>query len=76
MAVPPVVIRPSVEMESSAGSNEDDITMKLLQIIDVRSNSLPRNARPWSLCLPAFLSAVHCSAVALSRPLTLSFFPR
>ena len=34
LAVPPVCIRPSVEMES-AGSNEDDITMKLMQIIEV-----------------------------------------
>ena len=36
LAVPPVCIRPSVEMES-AGSNEDDITMKLMQIIEVNN---------------------------------------
>jgi DNA-directed RNA polymerase III subunit RPC1 len=35
LIVPPVCIRPSVEMESAAGSNEDDITMKLMQIIEV-----------------------------------------
>ena len=28
--VPPVTIRPSVEMDAGAGSNEDDITMKLM----------------------------------------------
>jgi DNA-directed RNA polymerase beta' subunit len=27
--VPPVCIRPSVAMDSSQGSNEDDLTMKL-----------------------------------------------
>ena len=27
--VPPVCIRPSVEMESGAGTNEDDLTIKL-----------------------------------------------
>eukprot|EP00850_Spirogloea_muscicola_P020239 SM000210S06753 [mRNA] locus=s210:232591:242196:- [translate_table: standard] len=37
LPVPPVAIRPSVEMESAAGSNEDDITMKLMQIIEVNS---------------------------------------
>lgn len=37
MPVPPVAIRPSVEMESAAGSNEDDITMKLMQIIEVNN---------------------------------------
>ena len=37
LAVPPVCIRPSVEMES-AGSNEDDITMKLMQIIEARAS--------------------------------------
>eukprot|EP00232_Nephroselmis_pyriformis_P008411 CAMPEP_0182876754 /NCGR_PEP_ID=MMETSP0034_2-20130328/14327_1 /TAXON_ID=156128 /ORGANISM="Nephroselmis pyriformis, Strain CCMP717" /LENGTH=1384 /DNA_ID=CAMNT_0025009559 /DNA_START=143 /DNA_END=4294 /DNA_ORIENTATION=- len=37
LPVPPVCIRPSVEMESAAGSNEDDITMKLMQIIEVNN---------------------------------------
>eukprot|EP00897_Mesotaenium_endlicherianum_P003119 jgi/Mesen1/2835/ME000174S02093 len=37
LPVPPVAIRPSVEMESAAGSNEDDITMKLMQIIEVNN---------------------------------------
>jgi DNA-directed RNA polymerase III subunit RPC1 len=31
--VPPAVIRPSVAMESGAGSNEDDITVKLSEIV-------------------------------------------
>lgn len=30
LPVPPVCIRPSVEMDTGAGSNEDDITMKLM----------------------------------------------
>lgn len=30
LAVPPVVIRPSVEMDTGAGSNEDDCTMRLM----------------------------------------------
>jgi len=34
LPVPPVCIRPSVDMESTGGSNEDDITMKLMQIIE------------------------------------------
>ena len=33
VVVPPVCIRPSVDMEVSAGTNEDDITMKLLQVL-------------------------------------------
>lgn len=33
--VPPVSIRPSVEMDAGAGSNEDDLTMKLMQIAEV-----------------------------------------
>lgn len=35
--VPPVCIRPSVALESAAGSNEDDITMKLAQIVEVNN---------------------------------------
>ncbi|PNW84960.1 hypothetical protein CHLRE_03g165750v5 [Chlamydomonas reinhardtii] len=35
VAVPPVAIRPSVEMDGA--SNEDDITMKLMQIIEVNN---------------------------------------
>ncbi|KAL2614065.1 hypothetical protein R1flu_025757 [Riccia fluitans] len=34
LAVPPVAIRPSVEMDAAAGSNEDDLTMRLLLIIN------------------------------------------
>ncbi|KAK9865213.1 hypothetical protein WJX84_010418 [Apatococcus fuscideae] len=40
--VPPVCIRPSVEMDTGAGSNEDDITMKLMQIIE--TNNVVRKA--------------------------------
>lgn len=35
--VPPVCIRPSVEMDAGAGSNEDDLTMKLMQIVEVNN---------------------------------------
>ena len=35
--VPPVCIRPSVNMDSSGGSNEDDITMKMTEIIFINS---------------------------------------
>ncbi|MEW5309629.1 MAG: hypothetical protein WDW38_001506 [Sanguina aurantia] len=35
IAVPPVCIRPSVEMDGA--SNEDDITMKLMQIVEVNN---------------------------------------
>ena len=37
LPVPPVCIRPSVEMDSGGGTNEDDITMKLM----VRPCSVP-----------------------------------
>jgi len=37
LAVPPCCIRPSVEMDGISGSNEDDITMKLIQIIEVNN---------------------------------------
>lgn len=33
LAVPPVAIRPTVEMDGA--SNEDDLTMKLMQIVEV-----------------------------------------
>jgi len=35
--VPPVCIRPSVEMDAGAGSNEDDLTVKLMQIVEVNN---------------------------------------
>ena len=38
VVVPPVCIRPSVDMEASGGSNEDDITMKLVQIFNANKN--------------------------------------
>ena len=37
LPVPPVCIRPSVEMDAGAGSNEDDVTMKLMQIVEVNN---------------------------------------
>ena len=35
LLVPPVPIRPSVAMDAGAGSNEDDLTIKLQEILDV-----------------------------------------
>ena len=35
--VPPVPIRPSVAMDIGGGSNEDDLTVKLQEIIDVNN---------------------------------------
>lgn len=35
--VPPVCIRPSVEMDAGAGSNEDDITMRLANIVETNA---------------------------------------
>ena len=43
LPVPPVCIRPSVEMDAGAGSNEDDVTMKLMQIVEV--NNILRQVR-------------------------------
>ena len=37
LPVPPVCIRPSVQVEGGSGSNEDDVTMKLIQIIEVNN---------------------------------------
>jgi DNA-directed RNA polymerase III subunit RPC1 len=37
LAVPPVPIRPSVPMDIGGGSNEDDLTVKLQEIIDVNN---------------------------------------
>lgn len=36
--VPPVPIRPSVAMDVGGGSNEDDLTVKLQEIIDVNAS--------------------------------------
>ena len=37
LLVPPVAIRPSVKMDVGAGSNEDDLTMKMREIINVNN---------------------------------------
>ena len=37
LLVPPVPIRPSVAMDSGGGSNEDDLTVKLQEILDVNT---------------------------------------
>ena len=37
LPVPPVVIRPSVEVDAGAASNEDDLTMKLMQIVEINN---------------------------------------
>jgi DNA-directed RNA polymerase III subunit RPC1 len=42
LLVPPVCIRPSVLMDASVGSNEDDLTIKLSEIIHI--NNIIRNA--------------------------------
>jgi hypothetical protein len=52
LPVPPVCIRPSVEMDTGAGSNEDDITMKLM--------ARARRARPPpATCVPARPAIFH-----------------
>lgn len=38
LLVPPVPIRPSVAMDIGGGSNEDDLTVKLQEIIDVNAS--------------------------------------
>ena len=38
VTVPPVCIRPSVEMVGQAGTNEDDITMTLMQVVEVNNS--------------------------------------
>jgi len=35
--VPPVAIRPSVAMETAVGSNEDDLTIKLMEIVHINN---------------------------------------
>ena len=40
--MPPVCIRPSVEMEAGAGSTEDDLTTRLLAVCDM-SLSIRKN---------------------------------
>ncbi|KAJ7520459.1 hypothetical protein O6H91_19G006700 [Diphasiastrum complanatum] len=55
LAVPPVAIRPSVEMDSAIGSNEDDITIKLLNIIE--------NNNQLRMCLESGQSIVHCMEI-------------
>jgi DNA-directed RNA polymerase III subunit RPC1 len=42
LAVPPVCIRPSVEMDTGVGSNEDDVTTRLLAVCDM-SVSIRKN---------------------------------
>lgn len=66
LIVPPVCIRPSVEMESAAGSNEDDITMKLMQIIEV--NKIVEDALQKGL-------AINQVMVSGARSFSLVFFP-
>jgi DNA-directed RNA polymerase III subunit RPC1 len=62
LIVPPVCIRPSVEMESAAGSNEDDITMKLMQIIEV--NKIVEDALQKGLAINQVMVRIS-TAVAL-----------
>ena len=37
LPVPPVAIRPSVAMETAVGSNEDDLTIKLMEIVHINN---------------------------------------
>eukprot|EP00959_Pyramimonas_sp_CCMP1952_P470171 9496215-Pyramimonas_sp.AAC.1 len=73
-----VCIRPSVEMETAAGSNEDDITMKLMQIIEV--NNVLRTGLEKGLAIVNFMEQwdflqcqcamyINRSALELSVPL-------
>ena len=50
LAVPPVCIRPSVEMDTGAGSNEDDATTRLLAVCDMSISirkTLEKGIAPW-----------------------------
>jgi DNA-directed RNA polymerase beta' subunit len=38
LLVPPVAIRPSVPMDAGGGSNEDDLTVKLQEIISMNTS--------------------------------------
>lgn len=83
LPVPPVCIRPSVEMDGA--SNEDDITMKLMQIIDVnnllrellqRGNPTPNLMENWdflqvqaAMLINADLPGVTLSKDAPTRPM-------
>ena len=64
LPVPPVCIRPSVELEAGGGTNEDDITMKLM----VRGPGL---ATAPAVGTAPVLAAYACSgsAPAAGRPL-------
>eukprot|EP01105_Mastigella_eilhardi_P025761 TRINITY_DN7112_c0_g1_i1.p1 TRINITY_DN7112_c0_g1~~TRINITY_DN7112_c0_g1_i1.p1 ORF type:complete len:1449 (-),score=402.34 TRINITY_DN7112_c0_g1_i1:65-4234(-) len=49
LLVPPVCIRPSVAMDSTLGSNEDDLTMKIAEIIHLNKeirNNMQKGATP------------------------------
>ncbi|KAG1663389.1 hypothetical protein FOA52_011666 [Chlamydomonas sp. UWO 241] len=68
LAVPPVAIRPSVEMDGA--SNEDDITMKLMQIVETNNvlhqsldcglpvNNLMENWDFLQVCVPQHMAVV------------------
>lgn len=65
LAVPPVVIRPSVEMDTGAGSNEDDCTMRLMVSLyalfcchDLK-NSAPVSSGRLQLATPPRYNAVR-----------------
>ncbi|XP_024535104.1 DNA-directed RNA polymerase III subunit 1 [Selaginella moellendorffii] len=55
MPVPPVAIRPSVEMDAAVGSNEDDVTIKLMHIIE-QNNQI-------RACLESGLSIAKCMEI-------------
>ena len=71
LAVPPVCIRPSVEMDTGAGSNEDDATTRLLAVCDmsiaIRKN-LEKGIAPWETVMEQwdFLQVLYPYYMGLS----------
>ena len=65
LTVPPVTIRPSVEMDTGGGTNEDDITMKLMV----------RRSRYLLCCTPALVArCVACAMAAMPGSLQHDIF--
>ncbi|KCV73369.1 DNA-directed RNA polymerase III subunit RPC1 [Fonticula alba] len=62
--VPPVCIRPSVAMDAAAGSNEDDLTIKLMEIIHVNNvirQSIEKGAQPQVLIENWDMLQIYCA---------------
>jgi DNA-directed RNA polymerase beta' subunit len=56
--VPPVPIRPSVAMDVNGGSNEDDLTTQLQEIVQLNQVKWRGRPDPNPPCLPPFILAV------------------